>query len=101
MKKGRAGEDYILGGENVSLNEFYNTLEEVSGRKASRLKISVPLALAVARLETMKAGWLGLYPLLPPAGSEPSWKTGPFLTKKPPKNSVRAAEPAGRIASNL
>jgi len=64
MKKGRAGEDYILGGENVSLNEFYNTLEEVSERKASRLKISVPLALAVARLETMKARWLGLYPFI-------------------------------------
>ncbi len=64
MKKGRSGEDYILGGENVSLNEFYDILEEVSGRKAIRLKISVPLALTVARLETAKARWLRLYPLI-------------------------------------
>lgn len=64
MKKGRSGEDYILGGENVSLNEFYDILEEVSGRKAIRLKISAPLALTVARLETAKARWLRLYPLI-------------------------------------
>jgi len=34
MERGRPGEDYILGGENVSLHEFYQQLEEVSGRKA-------------------------------------------------------------------
>ncbi len=64
MKNGRSGEDYILGGENVSLNEFYDKLEEVSGRKAIRLKISVPLAMTVARLETAKARWLRFYPFI-------------------------------------
>ena len=64
MERGRPGEDYILGGENVSLYEFYRQLEEVSGRKAFKLKIGSPLAMMVAKLETLKARWLGLYPFI-------------------------------------
>ncbi len=64
MDRGRPGEDYILGSENVSLNEFYQLLEEVSGRKALKLKIRIPLALMIAKLETIKARSLGLYPLI-------------------------------------
>lgn len=64
MERGRPGEDYILGGENVSLYEFYRQLEEVSGRKAFKLKIGSRLAMMVAKLETLKARWLGLYPFI-------------------------------------
>ncbi|MDD8020035.1 MAG: NAD-dependent epimerase/dehydratase family protein [Acidobacteriota bacterium] len=64
MDKGRPGEGYILGGQNVSLREFYNLLEEISGRKALRLKISTSLAITIAKLETIKARKLGLYPLI-------------------------------------
>jgi len=64
MKKGRPGEDYILGGENISLSGFFDTLEAVSGRKALRLRIAVPLALSIARFETWKAKTLRIYPLI-------------------------------------
>lgn len=52
MERGRPGEDYILGGENVSLYEFYRQLEESFGRKAFKLKIGSRLAMMVAKLET-------------------------------------------------
>lgn len=64
MEKGRPGEDYILGGENISLSGFFDALEEVSGRKALRIKISVPLAVTISRFESWKAKTLGFYPLI-------------------------------------
>jgi farnesol dehydrogenase len=64
MKKGRPGEHYILGGENISLSGFFDTLEAVSGKKALRLKIAVPLALTIARLESWKARAFRLYPFI-------------------------------------
>lgn len=64
MEKGRSGEDYILGGENISLSGFFDLLEEVSGRKALRIKISIPLALFISRAEAWKARVFGFYPLI-------------------------------------
>jgi dihydroflavonol-4-reductase len=42
--KGRVGERYILGGQNVSLSDFLQILAKVSGRSAPRMKI--PYAVA-------------------------------------------------------
>ncbi|MGB9765359.1 MAG: NAD-dependent epimerase/dehydratase family protein [Candidatus Saccharicenans sp.] len=64
MEKGRSGENYILGAENISLSGFFNILREVSGRKALRFKISIPLALYLARFESWKARTFGWYPLI-------------------------------------
>ena len=64
MEKGRSGEDYILGGENISLGGLFDTLEEVSGKGALRIKISIPLALTTAGFESWKAKALGLYPFI-------------------------------------
>ena len=33
MEKGRIGERYIIGGENASLKNFYELVDEVSGKK--------------------------------------------------------------------
>lgn len=33
MQKGRSGEKYILGGENLSFREFFETISKVSGKK--------------------------------------------------------------------
>jgi farnesol dehydrogenase len=41
MEKGKPGERYILGGENVSYNNFFETLSKISGRKY--LLIKMPL----------------------------------------------------------
>jgi len=64
MDKGRPGEDYILGGENISLSGFFDTLEEISGRKGLRIKIPTQMALLLSRFESWKAKKLGFYPLI-------------------------------------
>ena len=40
MERGRSGENYILGGDNISYNEFFEALENLTGLK--RKKIGVP-----------------------------------------------------------
>jgi len=64
MERGRNGEAYILGGENISLAGFYDLLEAVSGIKAIRMKIPVSLAKAVANLESWKAENFKIYPFI-------------------------------------
>jgi NAD+-dependent farnesol dehydrogenase len=43
MHKGKMGEGYILGGNNVSFNEFFSTLKNASGLKHFLFRIPFPL----------------------------------------------------------
>jgi dihydroflavonol-4-reductase len=49
-EKGRAGERYILGSENLSIREFLDLLEEVSGVRAPRLRFPYLPALLTGYL---------------------------------------------------
>jgi farnesol dehydrogenase len=66
MKAGRTGERYILGGENVSYNEFFRMLSEVSGRKRWMAHIHPTLALAISQVENLRARRFHHYPLITP-----------------------------------
>ncbi len=48
MEKGRVGEKYILGNENISINQYFELIAQVGGARAPRFKIPVPLAIASA-----------------------------------------------------
>ena len=48
VEKGRPGSRYILGGENVTMNDFLSVLEEVSGVPAPTRTIPAPVATSVA-----------------------------------------------------
>ena len=50
MEKGVSGEKYILGGENLSFNEFFEKLKKVSGKNYFLIKIPFGLMLMVAYL---------------------------------------------------
>jgi dihydroflavonol-4-reductase len=54
FEKGRIGERYILGGENLTLQQLLATIAELAGRKAPRLKLPraplMPLAFAAERI---------------------------------------------------
>jgi dihydroflavonol-4-reductase len=55
-ERGRSGERYILGGENMTLSQFAATLAEISGRPAPRWVVPFPLAwLAALGHETVSA----------------------------------------------
>ncbi|MFQ5881660.1 MAG: hopanoid-associated sugar epimerase [Candidatus Methylomirabilales bacterium] len=47
-QKGRNGEKYILGNQNLTLVEIFRMLEEISGVPAPRLRIPYPVALLAA-----------------------------------------------------
>jgi dihydroflavonol-4-reductase len=52
MDRGRSGEKYILGHRNMSLKTILDTLAEIAGRRAPRLRVPHWLPLAVAAMDT-------------------------------------------------
>jgi nucleoside-diphosphate-sugar epimerase len=64
MEKGRIGERYILGGENVSLKQFFKLIDEIGGKRHAQVNIPPWIALLYSRLEEKKAKWFGHYPLI-------------------------------------
>ncbi len=55
MDKGRAGERYVLGGADLTYEEFYTTLAEVTGLPGPGRPVSKGLAELVGRLSELRA----------------------------------------------
>ncbi|MDO8757594.1 MAG: NAD-dependent epimerase/dehydratase family protein [Elusimicrobiota bacterium] len=64
-QKGRIGERYILGGENLTLKEVLDLLAEVSGRPGPKFKTPYPIAYAFSAVDTALAIVRGTTPLAP------------------------------------
>ncbi len=64
-ERGRAGERYILGAENLTLQQIFDVLEEISGRKAPKLRIPYVVAYAAGVVSTAWAGVTGQEPRAP------------------------------------
>ncbi len=56
-ERGKPGELYILGGENLSMREFFQILADVSGQPAPRIRLPAAPLLPLAYLS---AGWATL-----------------------------------------
>ena len=63
--KGRVGERYILGGENLTLKDILFLLARVSGAKPPKFKTPYAVAYAFAALDSARAGLFGGEPLAP------------------------------------
>ena len=70
MERGRVGERYLLGGENVSLKGLFSLVDEVTNRKHFQVNLPRSLALFYAGLEKRKAEGLGIYPKVTPGWVE-------------------------------
>lgn len=66
MQVGKAGERYVLGGENVSYNEFFRVISEISKNIYWMFHIPPSIALIFSRLEKLRAQWFDHYPLITP-----------------------------------
>ena len=66
MQRGRVGERYILGGENVSLKEFFGTIDRVSGKRHLQIPVLSLTPMVFAHLQKMRAEWFGVYPTITP-----------------------------------
>jgi len=64
MEKGRTGERYILGGSNLSFNQFYQELSEVNGRKFYMIHLPIGLCQFIASVLFFAARISGGTPLI-------------------------------------
>jgi farnesol dehydrogenase len=66
MDQGRSGERYILGGDNISYNDFFDLLSDISGKHFRMFHIPFYLLHAAASLMEVRARLTGAEPLLTP-----------------------------------
>ena len=66
MEKGRPGERYILGGDDISYNDFFRILGDHTGRKRIMLKIPLFLILFLSRIMIALARMTGSNPMITP-----------------------------------
>ena len=66
MEKGRIGQRYILGGENVSLKEFFRTIDRVSNKRHIQIPILKFAPLVFSYFQKKRAQWFGIYPTVTP-----------------------------------
>ena len=64
-ERGRVGERYILGGENLTLQQIFGKLEEVTGRAAPKMRIPYAVAYAAGVASTGWAAVTGKEPRAP------------------------------------
>ncbi len=67
MEKGKPGERYILGGDNISYNEFFTLLRRMTGSRQKLFRAPIGPMLLYSRLEVLKARLTGKKPLIVPA----------------------------------
>ncbi len=66
MQKGRPGERYILGGENASFRQFFDTIGRVSGRTYRMYGVPLPMLLAFSHAQIRMARMFGATPMITP-----------------------------------
>jgi len=64
-ERGRVGERYILGSENLTLRQIFCALGEITGRAAPKLRIPYAVAYAAGVVSTAWAGVTGREPRAP------------------------------------
>ena len=64
-ERGRAGERYILGSENLTLQKIFEALAKAIGRPAPKIRIPYAVAYAAGVVSTAWAGVTGKEPLAP------------------------------------
>ncbi len=64
-RKGRVGERYILGGENLTLKQVLDLLAQATGLPPVRFKTPYPIALAFGAVDTARARVFGGEPIAP------------------------------------
>jgi dihydroflavonol-4-reductase len=67
-ERGKSGERYLLGAENLSLKQMLDILAQITGLPAPRLKIPHAIALGYAYTENMFSRMLGREPQIPVEG---------------------------------
>jgi len=67
-ERGKLGERYLLGGENLTLKELLDTLAKITGLAAPTMKIPHGVALSMAYVESAFSRLIGREPQIPVEG---------------------------------
>src|SRR5271166_3633657 len=67
-ERGKVGERYLLGAENLTLKELLDTLAKITGLRAPGMKIPHGVALGVAYVESAFSRLVGKEPQIPVEG---------------------------------
>lgn len=81
-ERGRAGERYILGGENVALRDLLPQLEQKSGRRMPRRVVPAALALGTGIVSDLVSGLTGRPPVATREGVLLALRSAPFDSGK-------------------
>ena len=68
LERGNIGERYIIGGENLSMDEIWQMLAEITGRPMPRWRAPYALALAAAYADELRCRLTGATPDVPVEG---------------------------------
>lgn len=68
LQRGRIGERYVIGGENLSMDEIWSMLAEVTGRPMPARRAPYTLALATGYLDDLRCRMTGSTPAVPLEG---------------------------------
>ncbi len=85
LLRGKPGEKYILGGENLSYNRFFEVLGAISGKKYRMFHIPLWMAFTFSRLQLFLAKKLSIYPLLTPGWVKVFARNWAFSSEKAKK----------------
>jgi nucleoside-diphosphate-sugar epimerase len=66
MEKGKPGERYVLGGENLTYRQLFQYIREVTGVNKKMLKVPYPLMITAAMLMKYLSRITGIPPLIVP-----------------------------------
>jgi nucleoside-diphosphate-sugar epimerase len=66
MERGTPGQRYILGGENATLKQLFELVDEATGDTHRKLRMPAAAARAWARVQELAAASLGVYPQITP-----------------------------------
>jgi len=82
MQKGVPGEKYILGGTNISFNDFFRVLSKVSGKNYRLFHLPYSLILTASKFELFMAETFGKNPLITPPWAKRYLQNRPLSSKK-------------------
>jgi nucleoside-diphosphate-sugar epimerase len=82
MKSGISAEKYILGGVNVSFNQFFNTLRSVSGKNLRLFHLPFSVMMAASEFELFIAETFGKKPLITPPWVKRYMQNRPISSNK-------------------
>jgi dihydroflavonol-4-reductase len=85
-QRGRVGERYILGGENVTMKQLLLLLSEITGLPAPRIRLPYGPVLAMSYLN---AGFCGLFPRCAPRMTPQTIRMSSHLMYFDPSKAVR------------